>query len=43
MEANKTFANGFTSWAETHFEIASYISRMSDDGGVIDFVHNMGG
>jgi hypothetical protein len=43
MKTNKLFPNGFESWAETHFEVASYISRMSDDGGIIDFVHNMGG
>ena len=39
----KNFPNGFASWQETHFEVVSYIIRMSDDGGTIDFVNNMGG
>jgi len=43
MKTNKLFPNGFACWAETHFEIASYIGRMSGDGGTIDFVDNMGG
>ncbi len=37
------FPNGFTSWAETHFEIVTYISLCSDETGVIGFTANMGG
>lgn len=37
------FPNGFTSWAETHFEVVQFITSNADDGGVIGFTHIMGG
>jgi hypothetical protein len=41
--AGDKFPNGFTSWAETHFEIVRYICQFEGDGGVIGFTANMGG
>jgi hypothetical protein len=39
----KNFPNGFTSWAETHFEIARFINTYGDEGGIIGFTEIMGG
>ena len=44
METNKIFPNGFTSWAETHFEIVRFISNYDEDeGGLIGLTAVMQG
>lgn len=36
---NKNFPNGFTSWAETHFEIVRFISQHElDESGTIGLI-----
>jgi hypothetical protein len=37
------FPNGFESWAETHFEMVTYISQCDDETGAIGFASIMGG
>lgn len=38
MNDSKYFANGFSSWMETHFEVVDYLSQTADNEGSMSCV-----